>query len=525
MNMNMNHDLKYNHRGNNMLKVNQDAPTSVGITRFALIGMTALSLLLQGCAVNPVPLTDQELTNAAADKLARLDVDQEPIAAPIGLYEAMARALKYNLDHKVELMQMSLARAKLTNASYEGLPSLVANAGYSGRNSDSASYSENLLTGLRSSSPSFSSERSNLAADLTFTWNVLDFGLSYVRAKQTADKALIAEEQKRKVVNRVVEDVRTSYWRAISAEHLLNGFQSLEARVISAQKNTKALRQTGQTSPLAALTFERELIDIKKQIQRLERELSSAKIQLAALINIRPGTDFKLVVPERNMLDLSLKIDGASMVETALKNRPELRENIYTGRINSHEADAALLKLLPGASIHASLNLDTSDFLYNSNWATWGAKASWNAIQLLRYPAVKSEIEAQSGLIDQQSLALTMAIITQVHVARARYTYLHKSAATSAEFYNVQRNILKQVKASAAAEASSEQVLLREEMNTLVAAVEFDIAYADLQNAFATVYTSVGLDPYDANLSTDMSVSELATSLRATWRERGDLDG
>lgn len=508
-----------------MYTLNQKTPTKATKSRFTIVGMTAIALFLQGCAVNPVALTDQELSAAAADKLARIDAAQEPVAAPIGLYEAMARALKYNLDHKVELLQMSLARAKLTNATLDGLPSIAANAGYSGRNSDSASYSENLLTGLRSTSPSFSTERSNLAADLTFTWNILDFGLSYVRAKQTADKALIAEEQKRKVVNRIIEDVRTSYWRAISAEHLLNGFQSLEARVIKAQKNSRALRQSGQTSPLAALTFERELIDIKKQIQRLERELSSAKIQLAALINIRPGTDFKLVVPERNMLDLNLKIDGASMVDLAMKNRPELRENIYTSRINVREADAALLKLLPGASVYASLNLDTSDFLYNSNWATWGAKASWNAIQLLRYPAVKSEINAQSGLIDQQSLALTMAIITQVHVARARYAYLHKSAATSAEFYNVQRSILQQVKASADAEASSEQVLLREEMNTLVAAVEFDVAYADLQNAFATVYTSVGIDPYDANISTDMSVTDLAASLRATWRDRGDLDG
>lgn len=515
----------YNLNKNTYDNSNQKISNYAKSRRVAIAGATALALLLQGCAVKPIALTDQELTAAAADKLARIDVNQEPVTAPIGLYEAMARALKYNLDHKVELMQMSLARAKLTNAGYEGLPSIMANAGFSGRNKDTASYSESLLTGLRSSSPSFSSERSNLAADLSFTWNILDFGLSYVRAKQTADRALIAEEQKRKVVNRIIEDVRTSYWRAISAEHLLNGFQSLEARVVKAQKNSRALRNTGETSPLAALTFERELIDIKKQIQRLERELTTAKIQLAALINMRPGADFKLVVPERNMLDLALKIDGNSMVELALKNRPELRENIYSARINSKEADVELLKLLPGASVYASLNLDTNDFLFNSNWAAWGAKASWNAMQLLKYPAVKSEIDANARLIDQQSLALTMAIVTQVHVARARYAYLHKSAGTAAEFYNVQRNILKQIKASVEAQASSEQVLLREEMNTLVAAVEFDVAYADLQNAFGTIYTSVGLDPYDDGLSTDMSVAELASRLRSMWRSRGDLDG
>ena len=491
----------------------------------ASILAAAFALFLQGCAVNPVPLNDSELSAAATDRLARMDANQEPVAAPIGLYEAMARALKYNLDHKVELMQMALANRKLQSASMDMLPSLVANAGWSGRNSYSASYSENMLTGIRSSTPSFSSEKSNLASDLTFSWNVLDFGLSYVRAKQSADKALIAEEQKRKVVNRIIEDVRTAYWRAISAEHLLNGFQSLEARVIKAQGNSRALRQSGETSPLAALTFERELIDIKKQIQKLERELVSAKFQLAALMNIKPGTDFKLVVPKRNMLDLDIKIDSIAMVELALKNRPELRQNLYEGRVNAKEADAALLRLLPGASVYASLNVDTNDFLFNSNWSAWGAKASWNAMQLLRYPAMKAEIGANGTLIDQQSLAISMAIVTQVHVARARYAYLRKSASTAAEFYNVQRKILSQVKASASVDVSSEQVLLREEMNTLVAAVEFDIAYADLQNAFAGVYSSVGLDPYDPEITTDMPVSDLAARLRTLWRERGDMDG
>jgi len=364
-----------------------------------------------------------------------------------------------------------------------------------------------------------------LAADLTFSWNVLDFGLSYVSAKQSADKALIAEEEKRKVVNRIVEDVRTAYWRAISAEHLLTGFQSLETRVIKAQANSRALRQTGETSPLAALTFERELIDIKKQIQRLERELVSAKFQLAALMNIKPGTSFKLVVPKRRMLDLDIKLDSTAMVEMALKNRPELRENLYEGKVNAKEADAALLRLLPGASVYASLNVDTNDLLFDSNWAAWGAKASWNAMQILKYPAMKSEIDAKSKLIDQQSLAISMAIVTQVHVARARYAYLRKSASTAAEFYNVQRKILDQVKASASVDVSSEQVLLREEMNTLVTAVEFDIAYADLQNAFAGVYSSVGLDPYDPAISTDMPVADLAARLRTLWRDRGDIDG
>ncbi|MCB1418266.1 MAG: TolC family protein, partial [Notoacmeibacter sp.] len=103
--------------------------------------------------------------------------------------------------------------------------------------------------------------------------------------------------------------------------------------------------------------------------------------------------------------------------------------------------------------------------------------------------------------------------------------HLRKEAATAAEYYNVQRKILGQVKASAAAQVSSEQSLIREEMNTLVSSVQFDLAYADLQNAFAAVYTSLGADPYEEPLSSAMGIDEIATILRSAWRKRGDLDG
>ena len=43
-------------------------------------------------------------------------------------------------------------------------------------------------------------------SEIAFSWNVLDFGLSYVRARQTADKALIeatalAHEEAQKFIN------------------------------------------------------------------------------------------------------------------------------------------------------------------------------------------------------------------------------------------------------------------------------------------------------------------------------------
>lgn len=492
--------------------------TGLAVPAAALAGV----LVLSGCQITPNAYSSATLANYAEDKLARVTADQEPISGRITLYDAMARALKYNLDYKVEMMNKTLARKNLGLKSYDMLPKLVANAGYADRSNSPASYSETLFAGVRSTDPTYSKEEGSFAADATFSWHILDFGLSYVRAKQAADEVLIAEERKRKIINQIMEDVRTAYWRAVSADRLLEGFHKLRHRAEKALVQSRKLYNQRATSPVSALTYQRELIDIKRQIHRLERELKTSKIQLAALMNVSPGSSYSLHIPKRRLTDLAIKASGDDMVKLALQNRPELREVGYQERINKEEATAALLEILPGASIYASANMDSNDFLENSNWISYGAKVGWNLMKVFAYPARMDAVRTKDALLDKKALATTMAIMTQVYVARARYKYLKRSASTAAEYYTVQRRLRAQVASSVAARVASQQTLIREEMNTLVAAVQYDIAYADLQNAFAAVYASVGSDPFDDTISTNMSVAELSKILKTTWKRRGD---
>lgn len=55
------------------------------------------------------------------------------------------------------------------------------------RNNDLASSSRSVLTGRQSLEPSTSQDRRRATADLTASWNVLDFGVSYYQAQQQAD--------------------------------------------------------------------------------------------------------------------------------------------------------------------------------------------------------------------------------------------------------------------------------------------------------------------------------------------------
>lgn len=488
---------------------------------------TMASLLLaaaaSGCSVVPMPFTSAEIADKAEDHLLRVvDADQEPVTRPIDLYEAMARALKYNLDHRVETMEAALRIKELDLAHFSLLPQAVADSGYAARDNYNAASSFNLVTLQPNFGASTSQEKKISTADVAFTWNILDFGLSYVRARQAADQFLIAEELRRKVAHRVIEDVRTAYWRALSADRLLTRLRSLEGRVSTVQINTRAIVDERQTSPITAVTYERELVEIKRTIQELERDLSVARTQLSSLMNLRPGTPFTLVSPRRELRDLSLDMPVKDMISTAVQNRAELREVWYRQRINEHDLDAALLELLPGLQVYAGSNFDSNDFLYNNNWLNWGAKASWNLIRLIQYPAKRSVIEAQQQLLDERGLAVTMAIMTQVHVSRVRFYHSRKELETAGEYLDVQRRMVELIRTEAGADRVSEQTLIREEMNTLVAEVRYDIAYASLQNAFANVYASMGLDPYASELDLDRSAKELALALRAVWFDRGD---
>ena len=266
----------------------------------AFASMLVVSLVVPGCSVIPEPFQKRDLQERARLNLSTVASDQAPVDKPIGLYEAMARALKYNLDYRVAMMEEAVRSHELERARMDMLPQLVANSGYAHRNNDSGGTSISILSRRESLEPSTSVERSYWASDLTLSWDILDFGLSYVRARQAADQVLISLENRRKVANRMIEDVRTVYWRAISAQRLLGQLGVLERQVEQSLRESFDLEQRRTTNPMAALSYQRELIDVQRQVQALQRELVISKAQLAALMNVPPDTPIELEIPGRN---------------------------------------------------------------------------------------------------------------------------------------------------------------------------------------------------------------------------------
>ncbi len=494
-----------------------------------MAGSMAVAVLMGGCAITPMPLIEAEIGEKAGEALAHIDADQEPVEGPIDLYQAMARALKYNLDHRVEIMQGALRLKELDLAHFDLLPAALSQTAYAERDTFNASNSIEVLPGDRAGNESLrnstSQEKRIHTADIQFSWNILDFGLSYVRAHQAADRFLIAEEMRRKTAHRVIEDVRTAFWRAVSADRLLVKLRDLDRRVRHVQAHSRQISDERQTSPITAVTYERELIEIRRTIQEIERDLSVARTQLSSLMNLAPGTHFTLTHPARTSADFDMRMSVNEMIWTAVHNRPELREVWYNQRINQKELDAALLELLPGLQVYAGSNYDSNDFLFHSDWVNWGAKASWNVMRVFQYPRKRDLVETQDALLDEKSRAVTMAIMTQVHVSRVRFLQLRKEMSTAGEYLDVQRRLVGLMREEAAAERISEQTLIREEMNTLVAETRRDIAYASLQNAFANLHASMGLDALPLEHAGSITVGNLSAALRGMWIERGDRSG
>jgi len=108
---------------------------------------------LNGCLIKPHTIDQQDvLARVVKDYHAILSVG-EPISGPIDLYEAVARALKYNLDAKVKTMQAQLAHQQLNVANYSLPPQVSANAGYDGRNNFSGGVGRSLVTGRQAVEP------------------------------------------------------------------------------------------------------------------------------------------------------------------------------------------------------------------------------------------------------------------------------------------------------------------------------------------------------------------------------------
>ncbi len=484
-------------------------------SRLRLITFSCLPLLLAACGtVNPVAFSQDEIKDRVTKDRQAIYADQEPVTGPISFHEASARALKYNLDYRLKLMENALAQSLNDVAGQEMLPKLVASAGYVSRNNDSGGRSIGIEDRVETLRPSTSQERDRSLTGLSFSWNALDFGVSYYRAQQKADQYLMADERRRKVAQNVLQDVRNSYWRALGAQKLLGRVDSLLERVNKALAQAKQVEKDGLMPQSQVLAYQRALLDAVNLLTLRRQDLELSRAELSALMSIPPGTAYSLAEAQETPLPASLH-NFEKLERLALERRPEIMEEWYRKRVTENDIKAAKLLLWPNLSLDAGLSYDSNKYNYNSHWIDTGVRVSWNIMKLAQYPALKRAHKAQNETDDLRRMALSMAILTQVRVGVQRYDLALSELQFAEESLGVDQRLLSFSQKAAKTKFDSQLEVIRAEARALLAEYQRYAAYSNAQAAWGRLYNSVGLDVLPSSIESH-DVKTIAHSIENT---------
>lgn len=120
-----------------------------------------------------------------------------------------------------------------------------------------------------------------------------------------------------------------------------------EALVDSRKAEAERLR-----SPIDSLRYQRLVLESLRPLEIIDHELSTAQLELAALINLPPGTDLKVAEPG----------------------------DALNTRIAEEETRKVFFKLFPGISFNYDIKYDTDSYLVHKNWNETGLQISFNLL-------------------------------------------------------------------------------------------------------------------------------------------------
>jgi len=488
--------------------------------------LCSTALFLAGCTVKPEPIALGKHMERA-----QLDMDEiyksiAPLENKLTLSDAIARGLLFNLDHQMIMMERVLQDGQLTLANFNMLPRLAANAGYKSRSDVRASKSIGLKSGTVSLEDSYSEERDVINADLTLSWNLLDFGLSYFQSKQQADRVMTAVERRRKVMNNMVKEVMVSYWKAASAEQHLPQVERLLIEVKGALKTSKKIEDKDLLSPKALLEYRRNLLQVSFQLKQLKGEMAMAKAQLATLINVPPNQKFTLAKPTASAKKLpKIKTKMAELQNYGLVYRPELREEAYQEKIDKQNINKEILRMFPGLSILGSVNHDSNEYLYYQNWGEFTTRATWNLVNLIQGPTAIKNAKMQVEISKMRRLALTAAVLGQVSISYTQYHQSMDNFQTAEQLSHIEQKMLKIAEDQKRANKGTRLEEIQISARYIAAELDQSRALVDAKTALYNLMASVGVDFVPADTETkDLSEMTDIVSNALSQMEEGKID-
>ncbi len=481
---------------------------------FLVIGLT-------GCSVKPKHFTEKDHSIFVHELSEKLKIsknmeesnEQSP-TAPISLHEAMARAALYNFEHKVKRIELDIAKARQNTTKWDFYPQLIGSFAATERSNTLASSSKSVITGQESLELSTSNDRSLQEASLNVTWNLLDTCVNYYSSRQSGNKYYISEEQRRGVLNKLLLDVRTAFYKTASAQNLLKQIEEFNTAAQIGLKKIEKLEQSKLLDPVAALNRKKAIHSRILQLQNLRTLLLKEKIELARLMNMPPSIGYELVPPaDLRTPQISDIPDALALVDLALVQRPELLEARYNVLLTADDKKKAFLRLFPSLELSASTNYSSNHYLQHDTWEEVGLKVAWKLLDSVRANDEMDIVSRNIELSESQLENLSLAVIAQVQLAYIDYNETLSSFLTTQELakINGELQIHQQNRASQFNLAGVDMIQVQGD--NLLADLEKDISYAKLQSALGRLLFSVGEDLYgdiDRTATLEQVTTEIA---------------
>ncbi len=445
---------------------------------------------------------------------ARMDLDTYNELKPeliqgVDLQQAISLGLNYNLELWLAKQELSIQKELKNSTLANMLPDLTASINNGWRDSHSASNSIGLFTGQEAQNVtySYSDMLDHTYGGVNLLWNVLDFGVSYFRARQQSKQALHALHEIRRIRQKLAYDITQAYWQTVSLELIVKRGETLKNSLDTEIAAISESQSRGRISESAAI--ERRY-PLKQQLLKLNdytEMYQSSKLRLAQLMGLPIGGEFSLVYHLSE--DFSATVDVEALEELALLRRPELFQEDLQEAITHDEAKATILGMLPSPQLFINPSGDDNKFLYYNSWVTAGLNVSWNLLDIPgKFFKSKSEFK-RMDFIRKKRMALAVAIITQLRIAAIEYDFAVTRYKEYKDLAQDSAKITLNTQKAAKAGKGKQSLVIMKEVDSLRDYAASMEAYSRVMIARARIDNTIGADPNDeGRLSTTVPLRD-----------------
>ncbi len=454
------------------------------------MALSMLFLALCGCA-EKLDTRQLRMQHAADDaRMGKRHAAAPPV--PLTLEGAIKYAMRNNLDlwaaRQERQVQMELTR----RSRLEMLPTLMAEAELSRRSRYPANTSVNLTTGRTSLAPSYGAEKSTRRADLALAWNLLDFGVSFLRSRQEEDRMLAAAWRMKRTRAKLRLQVIRAFWKAAACRELFTLSRKIDRGLAILLKSVRATIDQKAISEVEGLKRESTLLEQRLRLNKAEERYRRAMLELSNLLGVPPGTEIKLAeISFANRVD-RVHWNIPELEKQAINQRPELYEKDLEERISLTEARVALARMFPSPAAFFRRETDRNELLYYKDWYTTGLQVSWDILRLPKAGQERTTAKARARLAARQRMALALGILTQVHLSVADYYAQIRQYDMVQRISDKRAKLIKAIDRAMAQGKAHSGEKLSAQMQYFRARSQYLMAYANVMTAAARVRHAVG---------------------------------